>query len=262
MNQHQVHAAWAPAGAPWSPWVKPVLFAHLAPPEGVEPAAPNLPEWPAAAIAAPLRDLATTAPHPFRAGFRRYDAAIVVDLPGADGLLVGLALAREGFRPVPLYNAVPGEHAVVDLRPHLALLVAGAPLLDDVPLDAPPAFLLDAHRRGLRSPEPGDWDNRSVSLPTDFPSATALLGASLRRAVVVRDDGEPPLDLAMTLRAWQEEGIPLLGALAGPQSALAPFHLGRPWLIGRALHAFGQLFLKRRPGGEYGDAVPLPSAGG
>ena len=33
--------------------------------------------------------------------------AVVLDLPGAEGVRVGLELAARGYRPVPLYNAVP-----------------------------------------------------------------------------------------------------------------------------------------------------------
>ena len=34
-------------------------------------------------------------------------AAFVLDLPGAEGVLNGIALAVLGYRPVPLYNAIP-----------------------------------------------------------------------------------------------------------------------------------------------------------
>jgi len=32
---------------------------------------------------------------------------VVLDLPGAEAVRVGLELARARYRPVPLYNAVP-----------------------------------------------------------------------------------------------------------------------------------------------------------
>jgi hypothetical protein len=43
------------------------------------------------------------------------DTVLAVDLPGADSVEVGFALAAVGFRPVPLYNASPGPEEVVGL---------------------------------------------------------------------------------------------------------------------------------------------------
>jgi len=35
------------------------------------------------------------------------NAALVLDMPGSEGVLAGVALASRGYRPVPLYNALP-----------------------------------------------------------------------------------------------------------------------------------------------------------
>lgn len=43
------------------------------------------------------------------------DFAVAVDLPGSDGVLLGVALAHVGYRAVPLYNALPHARAFVDL---------------------------------------------------------------------------------------------------------------------------------------------------
>src|SRR5688572_17723477 len=90
--QQQLYDRWAPEGSIWSTWVKPVLFAKMpdvtAPLDGSHsaPAAVDV-NW-----APPAGD----------------GVAIVVDLPGADSVNTGLALATRGYRPVPLYNVVPG----------------------------------------------------------------------------------------------------------------------------------------------------------
>lgn len=52
--------------------------------------------------------------------------ALVVELPGDDSLRAGLALARRGFRPVPLVNAVAGPDAVVEVESLLIGLTRGA----------------------------------------------------------------------------------------------------------------------------------------
>ena len=90
MTPEEVYRAWSPEAAKWSPWVKPVVFAHLhAMPAESEPAGVTHQEM----APLPLDADGTT--------------AIVVDLPSAEGVQLGLALAARGFRPVPLYNAVP-----------------------------------------------------------------------------------------------------------------------------------------------------------
>src|SRR5262249_53351888 len=88
----------------------------------------------------------------------------------------------------PLYNAIPlpfGSPQVdpltgrtvaeVDVQPIISALRAGAETLGALELhgDAPPAFLLDANRSAAaRKMQPDEFDNRSVSFTTDFPSLT------------------------------------------------------------------------------------------
>ena len=78
-----------------------------------------------------------------------------------------------------------------------------------LPEDAPPAFLLDARRRGPAGEVgAGAFDNRSISLPTDFPSASTLRGRGIGRVILVQDEAGPPqVDLAHTLLRYQEAGI-------------------------------------------------------
>src|SRR5262249_52980523 len=160
---HALYATWAPDESPWSPWSKPVLFAHL--PEQLELLRPP-PEPVAAAL---------YLPHERR-------CALVLDLPGASAVTAGLGLAALGYRPVPLFNSCPPSDAdafkmigaAVDARAILEAIVAGSAELAALalPADAPPAFLLDSRRSapGL-SIQPRMFDNRSVVFAADFPSA-------------------------------------------------------------------------------------------
>src|SRR5580658_4377887 len=115
MDPRVIYEAWAPPEGLWSPWVKPVLFAHLSqsePPVAV----------PVLSSAAELGlDLA-------KAG----GMALVLDLPGLESLGLGLELLDHGYRPVPLFNACPaaeflGERGdeVVPVAPLLPALVQG-----------------------------------------------------------------------------------------------------------------------------------------
>jgi hypothetical protein len=261
MNKVDVHRAWARPEGQWSPWVKPILFAALADHLEPRPLDPP-PEWLTAGVIGPLMT------SPAGASYRDSvdtlaDTAVVVDLPGAEGTLVGIGLARQGFAPVPLYNGLWDEPAVIDMRPIMDALVDGADTVRDLPAGAPPAFLLDTYRLGRGRPvRGGDFDNRWFCAPIDFPSANALWETGLRRLVLIqRDDPWPAADLVPTLLSFQKRGFRLLLARAGEAGTLAPLITVRPpWPV-RIGQVLARLSFKRRSDGAFGERVPRPSAG-
>jgi len=223
MNKDELFSIWAPETSLWSPWAKPVLFAHLE-------AALSQP----ATIQAEV-DVSWCPPPSEK-------AALVLDLPGAEGVLVALSLP--GYRPVPLYNAVPlpfGEPdldpltgravAAVNVLPIVGALRDGAETLSrmNLPPDAPPAFLLDANRSGGgRRMQPDEFDNRSVSFTTDFPSANFLASHGIKRVILIqRGRVDPQPDLLHSLRRWQDAGFLLERKQIDSPAALAR-HAGRP----------------------------------
>ena len=325
MTKEGLFDIWAPRPSAWSAWVKPVLFAHMTPrtlaaygyePPRDHPAAPDV-SW------APRAD---------------GSAVIVVDLPGAAGVAVGMALAEIGYRPVPLYNACPGPDAreptdLLDVAlgwsetpgaeavlgtaadgaaisteqrmplpssaeplplvyethaqyaPHAPLRIAANPvsLVDVAPIraalvlhaaqlaalslapGAPPVFLLDADRRIGRGPlTPGRFDNRSVSLPTDFPSGNLLLSKGFRRAIVVQRSGGPPQeDLAHTLKRWQDAGIRIGVKGWDVPGGSIPVEVRRPSLFRALWHRLiVTAGLRRNPLGGFGGTLPEPSSSG
>jgi hypothetical protein len=195
--------------------------------------------------------------------------ALVLDLPGAEGVAVGVALARRGYRPVPLYNAHPGPAgaSAIDVASIAAALVAAvAPLrMAKIPLDTPPAFLLDANRRyGARVLWPGMFDNRSVSFPTDFPSGAMLVSRGIRRAILVlRGAVKPQADLAHTLRRWQAAGVSVLAIdLASADKAAVTCEMSKPSRLTLWWHVLtAAMGLRRNPLGGFGGRIPEPSAG-
>jgi hypothetical protein len=247
MSNEEIFSVWAPDNAPWSRWAKPVLFSFLKSEESSGEII--LPEvdlsWVPAADAKTL---------------------VVIDLPGANGLVLGLGLARRGYRPVPVYNAVPfgsdslkpeePQAAAVDMLPILSALAAGAEILRTINLqaNAPPAFLLDANRAGTKPPEPGQFDNRSVSFTTDFPSATFLLSSGITDAVLVMENvSTARSDLAHTLLKWQEGGIQIWSKRLDLPAGPARITIDRPSyfrsMFQRALISFG---LRRSDMGGFG----------
>jgi len=254
MTKEDVFDAWAPYGPPWSSWAKPVLFAHLELAQSLDVEVP----------------LPTSFPKP---GAK---VALVLDLPGAMGVSIGIALAKIGYRPVPLYNALPlpqpidsqrnahgSSTAVVDVIPILSALQAGAEILASLqlPPDAPPAFLLDADRRGIRRRLVlGQFDNRSVSFPTDFPSAEILSSHGIRSVLLVQQDRlDPQPDLEPTLRRWQDSHIILERLLLEPGAKAEPLVLKQPSWFRSLISTILSVMNPRATNGSFGTWT---SAGG
>jgi hypothetical protein len=267
MNRQELFAIWAPAQSIWSKWAKGVVFSHF---EGIQE-----PELSGENLAFDLSWVKS-----------ERSTALVLDLPGAVGVRCGVLLAAEGFRPVPLYKAIPvspGRRGpivpallqrgisysveVVDISSVLQALAGSAEQLwnTKIPPDAPPAFLLDSRRRVGDGPVfPGRFDNRSVSFSSDFPSAAFLANQGIRRVVLVNQrELEPQADLAHTLLRWQKEGLEILSRpLEGAGQAVA-IQIRRPSMFNNLwLRVSAVLGLRRNPLGGFGRDVPLYGAGG
>ena len=259
MSRESIYEVWAPPDALWSRWAKPVLFACR---NALPPASASLPD--------PVD--VTWAPVPSE------NVALVLDLPGNQGVLMGLALAERGYRPVPLYNAVPNPQpylqtenstremvTLVDVKPIMAALWDWAPGLGGIslPPKAPPAFLLDANRRGTQAPLAGCFDNRSVSFTTDFPSANFLLAHNFHRALLAQMYGnQPQPDLAHTLRRWQEAGIGIHLKRFDTTGPPTPLVVERPSRFGSLWYRFWTLLgLTRNELGGFGGLIAEPGGG-
>jgi hypothetical protein len=257
MLSEQTFNHWAPPGGLWTPWAKPVMFLNL--------------------------DAAITAPPPPVDQFQQLDtsfavppgdAAYVIDLPGERSVMLGVAMAYKGYRPVPLFNCCTGPSAVLDVRPIVRAILAGAEALDvlNLPWDAPPAFLLDAHRTtgGGQKVAPGMFDNRWITLPQDFPSANLLLSKNIRRAILVQDrPGQPRDDLAHVVLRWQEAGVAIEGTALDPSAMTPvsaptqPLKISKPAWFGAMFYTvLATMGLRRNSAGGFGSVVPHPSSGG
>jgi hypothetical protein len=252
MTRDELFDIWAPAASPWSLWAKPVLFAHWPRPlpADSEPTALDL-SW----VPAP--------------GGR---VALLVDLPGAASVHFGLAVAAIGYRPVPLFNAIPPPLderpavSVVSVQPIMAALVAGADRLraTSPPADAPPAFLIDSARSTQTTPDlpPGTFDNRSVVFVTDVPSAVRLAAQGIRRAILVQAEPRPLVeDLEDLLRTWRTDGLRLDVKWLSQPGPSVPLELPRRtwWALLRRRLTRGRP--RMTAAGEFGAFIPHPSTG-
>ena len=256
MQPRDVFAVWAPGNAIWSQWAKPVIFAQLSPNYATVP------------LASDPRTLDTSwCPAPAD------HTAIIVNLDGAESVILGLALAQRGYRPVPLYNSCDGPGAIVPLREIVGGLVSGVELLQQLNLDpaAPPAFLLDARRMAPPAPAPGQFDNRWVVFPQDFPSAVFLRAQQIERVLLLqrnRTTADP--DLTMVMMPWKQAGLQLLvkdpfsagSTVEAAPAAPAPLDMRPPsrlWMWSR-LFFLSSLGLRRSNAGGFGSVVPMPSS--
>jgi hypothetical protein len=255
MNPLELFQTWAPEGAPWSPWAKPVLFAATSP---VSAGASQ--NWQAART----RARALWTPAGSRATAAMSETALVLDLPGPVALALALDCSAQGWRPVPLFNSCPGPEALVDNESIRVGLAEGAYLLREanLPAAAPPAFVLDCHRTEGQ-PAPKRFDNRWVVFPQDFPSAARLVASGIRRACLVQHGRtEARSDLAHVLLRWQQAGLEVLAldlASETPPALLSVRPPSRFRAFGyRALVALG---LRRNSAGGFGALVPTPGQG-
>jgi hypothetical protein len=247
MNREAVYEAWVPQRGDWSLWARPVLFGQM--PERQDESPEPVPDWPV--------DWAPSAAD---------KAVLLLDLPGAEAVHLGLALARRGYRPVPLYNGCTGPGELIDQGPIVRALRSVAPSLASLtlPADAPPAFLLDSRRQSLPLPlQPGMLDNRWKVFPEELPSGQLLHQRGVSRVVLVQRGWHVPQDdLSRVLRYWQEALVVLEAkdvAEAGP-----PRRFQLPairWYV-RWWHGLLSLFgLQRSPRDGFGYIVPRPSRG-
>ena len=191
------------------------------------------------------------------------DRVIIVDLPGAEAVAVGAALALRGWRPVPVFNGCDGPSPLVEVAwAGWALPAAGARIAAArIPDDAPPAFLLDARRLGRGTwTAPGRFDNRWQVLPQDLPSGNRLAAAGHRRAMLVAGGAVLQDDLAHVLHRWQEAGVSL-EAVTG-EGGVEPLRVARPRGFGAIGYWLGVVMgLRRNASGGFGGVIPQPSSG-
>jgi len=247
MNAEQLFEIWVPSGVIWSDWAKPVLFATM----------------PRIEVSPDLADLSMETPW---LEFVPDAHALVIDLPGVSSVCCGYHLASQGFRPVPLFNGAYGPRAVVAVDKIAAALQAlSEPLARlSVAAEALPAFLLDSDRMGTGAePNSGDFDNRWLVFPQDFPSARFLKSKKIDGIVLVTKNAQPAEDLSHILLRWQEAGLPISIANSNISDRPRLIQVRRPTGFRRFYHRLlVTLGLRRSSAGGFGSVVPQPSSSG
>ena len=195
MEKKELFKTWAPPSAPrWSQFAKPALFIQAPLTQG--PGGLFIEEVPSQ-----IKNLSVR------------ETMVIVDLKGARSVSGALALAKAGYRPVPLYNGIQEAQIgdltlAVDQKEVVEALVIGADLLPGMPLfdDAPPAFMLDYNRDKKLDDLTGIYDNRWSADFEDLPSADYLKGSFITD-VILWTEGEVRRDLQPILKQYQQEGL-------------------------------------------------------
>lgn len=224
MDGNLAFETWAPRESLWSRWAKGVLFSFMGDAPAFEP----------------LSFGETWLPPQATDGW-----ALVIDLPGSAAVRFGLGMAGHGYRPIPLFTSLPVRNdSEVPMAGIMKVLEQGAVALGKVslPAAAPPAFLLDSRRlrrRSLLSEQPL-FDNRTLTLSSEFPSAEFLRSQGIQGVLVVQSDffaRLPPPDLARVLRGWLEGGLQV--RIAQPEvQGMGRVWTGRKSLFERLISAW------------------------
>ena len=192
MTNKECYRIWAPSGKTWSDWVRPVPFIA---------AQANVKGYHLGELSIPMIDFIDESFH---------QAAIIVDLPGDESVEMGLALAKMGYRPVPVYNGTieqENARATVDNQTVGAALLWGAEVLKEIEIaeNALPAFLIDKNRLHRFKVDAGVFDNSWDIYPQDLPSADYFLKNGIHKIIVISNSMSK--DLKAIFRKFKKKNI-------------------------------------------------------
>ena len=192
MTGKDIFKQWAPQGEKWVDWVRPVPFVMIG--EGLSP--DKIHNF-IITDAYYMKQMAT-------------NVAVIVDMPSYESVQEGLALAKIGFRPIPLYNGTKtqqGAMSLVDTDILEKALYWGAKELKHIEItkNAPPAFLLDSNRMHRLRVSDTSFDNSWDLYAQDMPSAEYFLNNGIDR-IIVRG-AKLQKDIAKILVKFRKKGI-------------------------------------------------------
>lgn len=192
VTDKEIYKIWAPAGKKWVDWVRPVPFVEINEHSKMYSFSMDM---------IPTIDFMDE---------KCAGAAIIVDLPGAESVKEGIALAKVGYRPIPIYNGTieqTGARATVDNQSVGVALSWGASELRKIEIsdDALPAFLTDSNRMNRFKMEASLFDNSWDVYHQDLPSAEYFLNHGIHKIIIVGESVSK--DLKKILYGFQKKKI-------------------------------------------------------
>ena len=191
MKGKEIYKIYAPNGAKWIDWVRPVPFVAID-------------TYNRKPIANFLDRKAM-----FLKKYQQ-DTAIFIDLPGKESIELGIGLAHMGYRPIPVFNGTDeqqGSQATTNTYLIESYLINGSQKLKNIELknDANPVFLLDSHRTNRYRAIESIFDNSWDLYKQDIPSAEYFKQNGITKIIVVGETIQR--DLKKIFLKFQEKGI-------------------------------------------------------
>lgn len=187
----EIYKIYAPEGAKWIEWIRPVPFVAIDT-YNRKPAT----DW------IDRKELFL--------GQYKSDTVIFIDMPGKESIELGISLAKIGYRPIPLFNGTDEQElsqAIVDTYIVESYLINGSEKLKNIPLknDANPVFLLDSLRTNRYRANESIFDNSWDLYKQDIPTAKYFKENGINKIIVVGNTIQK--DLRKIFFEFQNQGI-------------------------------------------------------
>ena len=191
MNGKEIYKIWAPQGAKWTDWVRPVPFVAIDTYKRKE--TEDFLELKGIFLKEYLEN-----------------TAIFVDLSGEKSIEFGIALAKVGYRPIPLFNGTNGPIETMETTDTYLVenaLIAGTKKLKEININdnALPAFLLDSNRLLSYRSNVSIFDNSWDLYGQDIPSVNYFKDNGIKDIIVVGEKINS--DLRRIFFKFQDKGI-------------------------------------------------------
>ncbi len=191
MRGKEIYKIYAPIGAKWTEWVRPVPFVAI----DIYNREPIY-DW-------VERNILSVQQY-------ENDTAIFIDLPGKDSIELGISLAKIGYRPIPLFNGTNepiGTEATIDTYLIERCLINGSEKLKNIALkkDANPAFLLDSMRTNRYRAKECIFDNSWDLYKHDIPTAEYFKRSGINKIIIIGNTIQR--DLRKIFFEFQDKGI-------------------------------------------------------
>lgn len=191
MRGKEIYKIYAPIGAKWTEWIRPVPFVAIDT-YNREPTG----DW-------------LNRKTMFLEQYQQ-DSAIFIDLPGKESIELSIDLARIGYRPIPLFNGTDeqkGSQATTDTYLIESSLINGGEKLKNIQLknDANPVFLLDSSRTNRHRAKESIFDNSWDLYAHDIPSLEYFKQNGISKIIVVGNTIQR--DLRKIFFKFQDAGI-------------------------------------------------------
>jgi len=122
--------------------------------------------------------------------------AVILDSGGPHSIAMAVKLVEYGFQPVVMLDSIPHSKGLVRSEQHLAVLLYFAEQMNrlkkegKIKPDAPPVFILDAHREAI---DPSFGKDKTIVRNTytykesDFPSAEELKKLGIKKIIYLNE---------------------------------------------------------------------------